>query len=184
MSASWKVQRLAWSTVILTRKSIYIKAPSSLFSKCPEKQSVIVVYSVFLAAWKLHFAFIPNESTFPVLVLASFSSALTETESIQAPGRPGIDTPSASLTRIQEIFMRPPQDFRGPRDPLKPRSIFSLYLLTWTTEDQSQGWVFVADDLTWTLASAPGWSSVLQNSCPRIRNVTVFGNMVFTDISN
>lgn len=143
------------------------------------------LFSLLGSPWKLHFAFIPNESTFlcwywHLSPVPSQEQSLSKLRRILAQTHHLLHS-----LAFRKSSRGPPQDFRGQRDPLKPRSIFSLYLLTWTTEDQSQGWVFVADDLTWTLASAPGWSSVLQNSClPRIRNVTVFGNMVFTDISN
>lgn len=176
MSASWKVQRLVWSTVILTRKPIYyIKAPSSLFSKCPEKQSVIVVYSGFLARLESC-----TLLSYQMKALSCAGSGI----SLQCPHRSRVYPSSGeSWLRHTICFTHShsgnlrggPLRTSGAKEIVKTKIHFYLYLLTWTAENRSQGWVFVADDLTWTLASASGWSSVLQNSClPRIRERDCF----------
>ena len=124
MSASWKVQRQAWSTAILTRKSIYcIKAPSSLFPKCPERQSVIVVYSVFLA--------LLESCTLLSYQMKAFSSAdsgiflqYSYRSRFYSGSGESWHRHTICFTHIQEIYVDTPLELKGPKRSVKTKIHF------------------------------------------------------------
>ena len=111
----WPGAQLSW----LENPSSTLKPLAPSFPNALKNSLWLLFIRSSWLALKAALCFHTKWKHFSVLVLASFCSALTGADSIQAQENPGTDTPSASLTRIQEISVGAPSGLQGPKRSVK-----------------------------------------------------------------
>lgn len=124
MSPSWKLQKWAMSTDILTRKPSIALKPPALSVPNALKTSLWPLFSP--SSWlflKAALCFHIQWKHFPPLTPASFSRSLSGADSIQAQENAGTDQPSASYTQSRNSC-RGHLGLKGPKRSVKTKAHF------------------------------------------------------------